>query len=149
MRVLAGSKLGKALDGVSVLVTEVDQMRRPVFAQAASLHLISCCRGAPVNADLTAATEYGLPVLAVPGRNADAVADLALLFMLALLRNLFPVAAVLRQEGDGMEKLARVFTQFQGAELWNRTASLDLEDPEVACAGQDSMRTSSERRWPA
>lgn len=124
MRVLAGSKLVKALDGVSVLVTEVDQVRRPVFAQAASLRLISCCRGAPVNVDLMAATEHGVPVLAVPGRNADAVADLALLFMLALLRRLFSVAAVLRQEGDGMEKLARVFTQHQGAELWNKTVGL-------------------------
>lgn len=124
MRVLAGSKLVKALEGVSVLVTEVDHVRRPVFAQAPSLRLISCCRGAPVNIDLAAATEYGVPVLTAPGRNADAVADLTLLFMLALLRHLLPVAAVLRQEGDGMEKLARVFTQFQGAELWNKTVGL-------------------------
>ena len=124
MRVLAGSKLVKALEGVSVLVTEVDHVRRPVFAQAPSLRLISCCRGAPVNIDLAAATEYGVPVLTAPGRNADAVADLTLLFTLALLRHLLPVAAVLRQEGDGMEKLAKVFTQFQGAELWNKTVGL-------------------------
>jgi len=124
LRVLAGSKLVKALEGVSVLVTEVDHVRRPVFAQAPSLRLISCCRGAPVNIDLAAATEYGVPVLTAPGRNADAVADLTLLFMLALLRHLLPVAAVLRQEGDGMDKLAKVFTQFQGAELWNKTVGL-------------------------
>ena len=124
LRVLAGSKLVKALEGVSVLVTEVDHVRRPVFAQAPSLRLISCCRGAPVNVDLAAATEYGVPVLTAPGRNADAVADLTLLFMLALLRHLLPVAAVLRQEGDGMDKLAKVFTQFQGAELWNKTVGL-------------------------
>jgi phosphoglycerate dehydrogenase-like enzyme len=124
MRVLAGSKLVKALEGVSVLITEVDHVRRPVFAQAPSLRLISCCRGAPVNIDLDAATEYGVPVLAAPGRNATAVADLTLLFMLALLRHLLPVAAILRQEGDGMEKLARVFTQLQGAELWNKTVGL-------------------------
>ena len=124
MRVLAGSKLVKALEGVSVLVTEVDHVRRPVFAQAPSLRLISCCRGAPVNIDLAAATEYGVPVLTAPGRNADAVADLTLLFVLALLRRLLPVAAVLRQEGDGMEKLAKVFTQFQGVELWNKTIGL-------------------------
>ena len=124
MRVLAGSKLVKALEGVSVLVTEVDHVRRPVFAQSPSLRLISCCRGAPVNIDLAAATEYGVPVLTAPGRNADAVADLTLLFVLALLRRLLPVAAVLRQEGDGMEKLAKVFTQFQGVELWNKTIGL-------------------------
>jgi autoinducer 2 (AI-2) kinase len=124
MRTLAGSKLVKALQGVSVLVTEVDQVRRPVFAQAPNLKVVSCCRGAPVNIDLEAATEYGVPVLTTPGRNADAVADLALLFMLALLRHLLPVAGILREAGDGMEKLARVFTQYRGAELWGKTVGL-------------------------
>jgi autoinducer 2 (AI-2) kinase len=124
MRTLAGSKLVKALQGVNVLVTEVDQVRKPVFAQTPSLRVVSCCRGAPVNIDIAAATEHGVPVLNAPGRNADGVADLALLFMLALLRHLLPLAGILRQEGDGMEKLARVFISFQGVELWNKTVGL-------------------------
>lgn len=124
MRTLAGSKLVKALEGVNVLVTEVDQVRGPVFAQVPNLRVISCCRAAPVNIDLAAATEHGVPVLITPGRNADAVADLALLFMLALLRHLLPVSGILREEGDGMEKLARTFTQYQGAELWGKTVGL-------------------------
>jgi phosphoglycerate dehydrogenase-like enzyme len=123
-RTLAGSKLVKALDGVNVFITEVDQVRRPIFGQVPSLRIISCCRGDPVNVDIAAATEHGVPVLTAPGRNADAVADLALLFMLALLRHLVPVAAILRGEGDGMEKLARAFTEFQGAELWGKTVGL-------------------------
>jgi len=124
LRTLAGSKLVKALDGVNVFITEVDQVRRPIFAQVPSLRIISCCRGDPVNVDVAAATEHGVPVLTAPGRNADAVADLALLFMLAQLRHLFPVAAILRGEGDGMEKLARAFTEFRGAELWGKTVGL-------------------------
>ena len=124
MRTLAGSKLVKALEGVNVLVTEVDQVRRPIFAQAPTLKVISCCRGAPVNIDIEAATEYGVPVLITPGRNADGVADLALLFMLALLRHFLPVAGVLREEGDGMEKLARTFTQYRGTELWGKTVGV-------------------------
>nr|MBC7245506.1 hypothetical protein [Chloroflexota bacterium] len=124
MQVLAGSKLVKALEGVNVLVTEVDQVRRYIFSKAPSLRVISCCRGAPVNIDIEAATEYGIPVLITPGRNADAVADLTLLFMLALLRHFLSVASILREPGDGMEKLARVFTQYRGTELWEKTVGL-------------------------
>ena len=124
MRVLAGSKLVKALDGVGVLVTEVDQVRKYTFPKAPDLRLISCCRGAPVNIDIAAATEHGVPVLHTPGRNADAVADLTLLLMLALLRHLIPLARILHETGDGMEKLARTFFQFQGAELWEKTIGL-------------------------
>jgi len=124
MRVLAGSKLVKALKGVHILVTEVDQVRRQIFPHVPDLRVISCCRGAPVNIDLEAATEHGIPVLTTPGRNADAVADLTLLFMLALLRHLLPVAGILHEKGNGMEKLARVFTQFRGRELWGKTVGL-------------------------
>jgi phosphoglycerate dehydrogenase-like enzyme len=124
MRVLAGSKLVKALQGVDVLVTEVDQVRKYTFPKVPDLRVISCCRGRPVNIDIETATEYGIPVLAVPGRNADAVADLTLLFMLAMLRHLLPVAGILREEGDEMEKLARVFVQYKGAELWEKTVGL-------------------------
>lgn len=124
MRVLAGSKLVKALKGVNVLVTEVDQVRKYTFPKAPDLQVISCCRGRPVNIDIDTATEYGIPVLTTPGRNADAVADLTLLFMLALLRHFLPLAGILHEAGDGMEKLARVFVQYRGAELWEKTVGL-------------------------
>jgi len=124
MRVLAGSKLVKALADVNVLVTEVDQVRSYIFPKVPSLRVISCCRGNPVNVDIDAATAHGIPVLTTPGRNADAVADLTLLLILALLRHLLPVSQILRQEGDGVEKLARVFLHYQGAELWGKTVGL-------------------------
>lgn len=124
MRVLAGSRLVKALQDANILVTEVDQVRKYIFPKVPGLRVISCCRGTPVNIDIDAATEHGVPVLSTPGRNADAVADLTVLFMLALLRHLMPVASILREEGDGMEKLARVFTQYSGRELWEKTVGL-------------------------
>lgn len=124
MQVLAGSRLIKALADVSVLVTEVDLVRDYSFAKAPDLKVISCCRGTPVNINVEAATKHGVPVLTTPGRNADAVADLAVLFMLALLRHLLPLAGILREDGDGMEKLARAFTQYRGAELWGKTVGL-------------------------
>ncbi len=124
MRVLAGSKLVKALQGVNVLVTEVDQVRKYTFPKVPDLRVISCCRGRPVNIDIEAATEHGIPVLTTPGRNADAVADLTVLLMLALLRHFGPLSGILRQEGDPLEKLARVFTHYKGAELWEKTVGL-------------------------
>jgi phosphoglycerate dehydrogenase-like enzyme len=124
MRVLAGSRLVRALEGVNVLVTEVDQVRKYTFPKVPHLRVISCCRGNPVNIDVEAATAHGVPVLHTPGRNADAVADLTLLFMLASLRHLLQVTSILREEGDGMEKLARTFTQYPGKELWDKTVGL-------------------------
>lgn len=124
MRVLAGSKLVTALQGVNVLVTEVDQVRKYTFPKVPDLRVISCCRGRPVNIDIEAATGHGIPVLTTPGRNADAVADLTVLFMLALLRHFGPLSGILREEGDPLEKLARVFVQYKGAELWEKTVGL-------------------------
>ncbi|KPL24289.1 MAG: hypothetical protein AMJ93_02715 [Anaerolineae bacterium SM23_84] len=124
MRVLAGSKLVTALQGVNILVTEVDQVRKYTFPKVPDLRVISCCRSRPVNIDIEAATEHGIPVLTTPGRNADAVADLTVLFMLALLRHFGPLSGILREEGDPLEKLARVFVQYKGAELWEKTVGL-------------------------
>lgn len=123
-RVLAGSKLARALEGVHVLVTEVDQVKGYVLDKASNLKVIACCRGDPVNVDVEAATRHGIVVLNAPGRNAEAVADLTLLFMLALLRHFLPVAAMLREPGDEMQKLARAFYEYRGAELWGKTVGL-------------------------
>jgi autoinducer 2 (AI-2) kinase len=121
---LAGSKLVRALQGVDILITEVDQVRGYVLDKTPDLKVIACCRANPVNVDVAAATARGILVLHAPGRNAEAVADLTLLFMLALLRH-FPVLAnVLREPGDPMEKLARVFYEYRGAELWGKTVGL-------------------------
>jgi autoinducer 2 (AI-2) kinase len=123
-RVLAGSKLVRALQGVHVLITEVDQVKGYVLAKTPDLRVIACCRGDPVNIDVRATTEHSIPVLRTPGRNAVAVAELTVLFMLALLRRFQPASALLRQPGDELEKLARAFFEYRGAELWEKTVGL-------------------------
>lgn len=123
-RVLAGSKLVRALQGVHVLVTEVDQVKGYVLAKTPDLKVIACCRADPVNVDVEAATTRTILVLNAPGRNAEGVADLTVLFILALLRHFQPLAAMLRQPGDSMEKLARAFFEYKGAELWEKTVGL-------------------------
>jgi D-3-phosphoglycerate dehydrogenase len=54
------------------------------------LRLIGSCRGDPNNVDVAAATAAGIPVLRAPGRNADAVAELAVGLALAVNRWIVP-----------------------------------------------------------
>lgn len=78
-----------------VLIVEADLVHDEVLS-AVPLRLIGCCRGDPINIGVERASELGIPVLFAPGRNADAVADLTLAFMLALARHVYTVNALLK-----------------------------------------------------
>jgi len=95
---------------------------------ACPLEMIGVCRGDPVNVDLELATRKGIPVFHTPGRNADAVADLTLAFMLMLVRHL---PAVWRTYRDGeatrvtqASDYLKMYTRFTGAELGGLTVGL-------------------------
>ena len=81
--------------GADVVVVEADLVHDEVLDHA-RLRLIGCCRGDPINIGVARATELGIPVLSAPGRNADAVADLTLGFMLALARHIYTVNWLLK-----------------------------------------------------
>jgi len=74
-----------AAEAIDVLVVEVDLVHEEVF-EARQLRAVGCCRGEPINVDVDAATDEGVPVVFAPGRNARSVADLTLAFMLDLAR---------------------------------------------------------------
>ena len=78
-----------------VLIVEADLVHEEVLDHC-DLKLIGCCRGDPVNINLDLATAKGIPVLFAPGRNADAVADLTLAYMLALARHVYTVNHLLK-----------------------------------------------------
>jgi D-3-phosphoglycerate dehydrogenase len=71
-----------------------------VLDAAPGLRLVACARGGPVNVDVDAASARAIPVVTTPGKNADAVAELTIAFIVMLFRRL---TEVLRHvEGGGI-----------------------------------------------
>src|SRR5262249_52036989 len=81
--------------GADVLIVEADLVHEDVLNNC-RLKMIGACRGDPINVGVGRATELGIPVIITPGRNADAVADLTLGFMLALARHIYTVNSLLK-----------------------------------------------------
>src|SRR5882724_9481847 len=112
--------------GADVLIIEADLVHAEVL-NACRLRMIGCCRGDPVNVDLALATEKGIPVFHAPGRNADAVADLTLTFLLMLARHLHAIQDTFRAGGGhvgGASDFLELYSRFTGVELGGRTVGL-------------------------
>lgn len=88
------------LDGHDVLVVQGAPVTEGVLAADCDLRLICCARGGPVNVDVEAATARSIPVVTTPGKNADAVAELTIGFLVMLARRLPEV--IRHVEGGGV-----------------------------------------------
>ncbi len=87
------------LDRHDVLVVQGAPVTDGVLEAGSDLRLVCCARGGPVNVDVRAATARGIPVAITPGKNADAVAELTIAFLIMLARRLPEV--IRHVEGGG------------------------------------------------
>jgi D-3-phosphoglycerate dehydrogenase / 2-oxoglutarate reductase len=110
-----------AAENATIVVVESDRCAGPLFEQP--LVAVCSCRGDPNNVDVAAATAAGVPVLRAPGRNANAVAELAVALLFAATRGLVPADADVRR-GEIYKDGTIPYQRFRAWELAGRTAGL-------------------------
>jgi D-3-phosphoglycerate dehydrogenase len=110
-----------AEEHATIVVVESDRCAGALFDQP----LVAVCsaRGDPNNVDVPAATAAGVPVLRAPGRNADAVAELAVALLFAATRGVVAADADVRQ-GDIYKDGTIPYQRFRAWEMAGRTAGL-------------------------
>ena len=108
--------IARAVAGHDVLIVHGAPVSSEVL-DAAPLRLVCCARGGPVNVDVAAATERGIPVVNTPGKNAEAVAELTIAFALLLIRAV-PRASRHLLDGGGFSE-----SVFEGKEFFGREAA--------------------------
>lgn len=85
-----GQPLPDGIERCEAAIVEADPVQARTLDALPALRILACVRGEPVNIDVAAATERGIPVLFAPGRNAEAVADFTLGLIFSALRWIAP-----------------------------------------------------------
>ncbi|MGV0792828.1 NAD(P)-dependent oxidoreductase [Mycolicibacterium sp. XJ1819] len=104
-----------------ILVVEADSVTGPVLDLA--LRAVASTRGDPNNVDVAGATAAGIPVLHTPGRNADAVAEMAIALLFAATRHVLTADADVRA-GQVFRDGTIPYQRFRAWEVAGRTAGL-------------------------
>ena len=118
----APSELVEHMASVEVLVVQGAPVTDAVLAASDVLRLVGCARGGPVNVDVDAVSARGLPLVNTPGKNAEAVADQTLAFLVMLARG-FPKAQRFLVEGNQLKDNWEG-ARFMGSDLRRHTLGL-------------------------
>jgi len=116
-------QLVNALDGDEILLVHGAPVTDAVLDASPNLKLVGVARGGPVNVDLAAASDRGIAVITAPGRNADAVADLTLAYMVMLARGIMTSVEFVTR-GGRVGDSAFEGAQFFGHELGGHVLGL-------------------------
>ncbi|MGH7803933.1 MAG: NAD(P)-dependent oxidoreductase [Candidatus Binatia bacterium] len=109
-----------------VLIVEADLVHEEVI-DGVALRLIGAARGDPLNIGVERATAKKIPVLFAPARNAQAVAELTVGFMLSVLRRIHEVNHLIRSSELRFERsrdYLEAYRRFEGFELEAKTVGI-------------------------
>ena len=109
-------------DGIAVLVVEADYLFDEVFRESPQLKFVGVCRSSLDHVDVRAATEHGVVVVNTPGRNAQAVAELAIGLMIALARGVPQLDGYVK--GGRWTNPVEPYLCIRGAELSGKTLGI-------------------------
>ena len=124
VRLLDGDKLAALVQehDADILIVESDFVTGTAVYDL-PLVALGACRGDPNNIDVAQATEKGIPVLRAPGRNADAVAELAVALMFAVNRGVVRADLDVR-EGQTYRDGTIPYQRYRAWQLAGRTAGI-------------------------
>lgn len=108
-------------EGADALIVESDLVGPEVFGTG--VRFVAATRGDPVNVDIGAAKESAVPIVNCPGRNADAVAEMAVALLFAVGRRVIPADVDVRA-GEVYRDGSIPYQRFRAWELAGRTAGL-------------------------
>jgi len=118
----APSELCEHMARVEALLVQGAPVTAEVLDASDELRIVGCARGGPVNGDVAAVSERGLPLVNTPGKNAEAVADQTLAFLIMLARG-FPRAQRFLDEGHQLKDNWEG-AKFTGSDLRRHTLGL-------------------------
>lgn len=123
LRIYSAEQLAEraAAERADIVVVESDSVSGPVFDLP--LRAVASTRGDPNNVDVAGATAARVPVLHTPGRNADAVAEMALALLFAVTRQVLPADADVRA-GEVFRDGTLPYQRFRAWEIAGLTAGL-------------------------
>lgn len=123
LRIYDGPGLARRLaaEEADIAVVEADFVDASVFE--VPLVAVAAARGDPNNVDVAAATAAGVPVIRTPGRNADAVAELAVCLLIAVARKVLPADRDVR-EVEVFRDGTIPYQRFRGWEIAGRRAAI-------------------------